>query len=171
MRLLISGSREWVNSAVVHRLLQVTRDLSHEPLTLVEGCARGCDTIAENEAARLGIPVEHHPADWLRFGKRAGPTRNNDMVKSGIDIACFFLVESNPHRRVTVDGKTQTPHTRQNAGTRDCRKLVRKVGGITLLSFEMGQFTVEVLRKGHEDIPLALAGAYVVHFPEEEAVS
>lgn len=92
-RLLVAGGGDWTDNLPIRSLIRVVHEhvaTRGEGLTLVEGCARGADTIAEVEAGALGIAIEHHPADWAKFGRRAGPIRNKGMVRSGIDLGVFF---------------------------------------------------------------------------------
>jgi len=51
--------------------------------TVIEGEARGADTIAREEAERLGFKVLRFPAQWNTYGKAAGPIRNYEMLKQG----------------------------------------------------------------------------------------
>lgn len=61
------------------------------PITIVEGCARGADSMAERLATMVyGIDLEHHPANWDALGKPAGPIRNTEMLASGIDLCLAF---------------------------------------------------------------------------------
>lgn len=53
------------------------------PDVVIEGEARGADTMAREAAEQLGIPVLPFPADWTRFGKAAGPIRNRQMLTEG----------------------------------------------------------------------------------------
>lgn len=38
----------------------------------------------------MGFPVERYPADWERYGKRAGPIRNRKMLDQGPDLVVAF---------------------------------------------------------------------------------
>jgi YspA, cpYpsA-related SLOG family len=57
---------------------------------LVSGHARGADTLAEEAARFFELEVETHPADWQKYGKRAGFIRNEEMVYSGLDLLIAF---------------------------------------------------------------------------------
>lgn len=47
---------------------------------LIHGAASGADTVAKEWAEDRAVMDDPHPADWDRYGKRAGPIRNADMV-------------------------------------------------------------------------------------------
>lgn len=53
---------------------------------LIEGCARGADRMAE-EWATTAYPLigvhRHFPADWDKYGRSAGPIRNQRMLDEG----------------------------------------------------------------------------------------
>jgi hypothetical protein len=48
---------------------------------LVNGGARGADTLAKEWALVVGAEVLTMPADWGRHGRAAGPMRNEQMTK------------------------------------------------------------------------------------------
>lgn len=51
-----------------------------------EGEARGADRLAAEAARRLGIPshrILRFPAKWGKYGKAAGPIRNQQMLDEG----------------------------------------------------------------------------------------
>lgn len=59
--------------------------------TLVHGNARGADKFGALAAAELGFDtIQGYPADWARYGKGAGPIRNEEMAVSGLDLSLGF---------------------------------------------------------------------------------
>ncbi len=76
MKVLICGSRDWVDRGPIEREL---RKLPGGTI-VVHGAARGADTIAGDVAHDLGFEVRRYPADWEMHGKSAGPIRNALML-------------------------------------------------------------------------------------------
>lgn len=91
MRLLICGSRRWKSREVI---LRAIKQLS--PSLIIEGECRGADKLAASVAEELGIPVLKFPAEWSRFGRRAGPIRNQQMLDEGKPdyVLAFPVAES-----------------------------------------------------------------------------
>ena len=48
-------------------------------IEIVSGGASGTDTLAERYAHEHGYSLQVFPADWSRYGKRAGYVRNREM--------------------------------------------------------------------------------------------
>ena len=48
---------------------------------VIEGGARGADTLCRDEAMRRGLPFDTVKAEWDRYGKRAGMLRNREMIE------------------------------------------------------------------------------------------
>lgn len=62
-----------------------------EPIEcLIEGGARGADTLARLWAQQRGIRVQTFPADWKQFGRSAGPRRNQQMIETKPDKVIAF---------------------------------------------------------------------------------
>jgi len=75
---LVSGSRAFPSPGLVSDRIQTAlkpRDY------LMHGCARGVDTWAECAALSVGATILRRPADWDRYGKRAGMIRNESMLE------------------------------------------------------------------------------------------
>jgi len=57
------------------------------PELIVSGGAPGIDSLAEQYAQNKDIPIKIYPADWDKYGRRAGPIRNTQIVD-----ACTHLL-------------------------------------------------------------------------------
>jgi hypothetical protein len=79
VRVLICGSRTWTNPNAVYDELKRRPEVD----VVIEGCAFGADRYAESAAFRLERKVQHFPADWDLYGKRAGFLRNRRMLTDG----------------------------------------------------------------------------------------
>lgn len=82
MRLLVCGSRYFQDYGA---LCSVLNELSAtDAITcVIHGSARGADTLGGQWAEDHAIPVLAFPADWKRYGKAAGPIRNQQLLNEG----------------------------------------------------------------------------------------
>lgn len=82
MRVLVCGGRSFTD----FERLKSQLDSLHACMrfsTLIEGGAVGADTLARAWAEDAGICVEEYFADWLAYGRAAGPIRNKRMLDEG----------------------------------------------------------------------------------------
>jgi hypothetical protein len=101
MRLLITGGRFWNNLVETYKWL----DMIHVEMcvaTLIHGDAKGADRMGRDWAIDRGI--ETYPADWKRYGNKAGPIRNQQMIDEG-----------NPDMLMAFLGGTGTAHMKRIA--------------------------------------------------------
>src|SRR5438034_11139383 len=98
MRVLVCGGRDWTDGEAILRELE--RIHQETPITaVIEGEAPGADRLARQAADELGIPVVPFPADWKRYGRRAGPARNQQMVNEGQpDLVLAFHANAAPSK-------------------------------------------------------------------------
>ena len=73
---LVTGDRNWTDREKIRQVLT-----EYDPLTtlIVEGGARGADTIAREIAEELGFDVLEVKAQWEKYGRAAGAVRNKLM--------------------------------------------------------------------------------------------
>jgi hypothetical protein len=85
---LVCGDRNWTDHESVLREL---RALQAEGYTkVIEGGAKGADTISNRVARFLGMETLTVEANWMMFGKAAGPIRNSEMLKMKPDFVLAF---------------------------------------------------------------------------------
>lgn len=90
-RVIVCGSRHWQDrERIADRLFDLSRETENLGCVIVHGNAKGADRIAAQEAPKIGLLVEPHPADWEKYGKRAGPIRNRYMADRGADLCIAF---------------------------------------------------------------------------------
>lgn len=76
MKLLVCGGRTYNDKDRLFKELDSYEGV-HE---ICHGGASGADVLAGAWAISRGIPCRVYPADWKRYGKRAGPLRNEEML-------------------------------------------------------------------------------------------
>jgi len=81
MRVLICGDRNWRDERIIYSWLCKLQDWGYT--TVIEGEARGADSIARELAEKMGFKVIKFPANWRRYGRAAGPIRNRQMLVEG----------------------------------------------------------------------------------------
>ena len=112
MRLLICGDRKWAIGSDIKKVIE-----GFKPSVVIEGEAKGADTLARLAAESLGIEVLRFPADWEKYGRAAGPIRNSQMLKEG-----------NPDVVVGFHGNIV-----ESKGTRDMLTRAKKAGKATFI--------------------------------------
>jgi hypothetical protein len=82
MRVLVCGGRDFSDCGLVWNILD---DLAKIEVVdcVIEGDARGADRIAGAWAKRRRVDLRLFPADWIKYGKAAGPIRNQKMLDVG----------------------------------------------------------------------------------------
>jgi len=92
LRVLVTSSRTWSDAGFIWSVLDAVF-APIDAMELIHGAASsGGDYFADQWAIRRiaegasGLTVRRRPADWTRYGKRAGFVRNQAMVDDGIDL-------------------------------------------------------------------------------------
>ena len=79
MKVIVAGGRDFVErSGDRVRLRDALLNLG--ATEIVCGMARGADMFGYSVAKEMGLPIAEFPAEWDRFGKRAGMIRNAEMA-------------------------------------------------------------------------------------------
>lgn len=81
-KVVICGSREFNDYEFLKEHcdnILVSKRETHN-IVIISGAARGADALGERYAEENGFKLIRIPADWDRFGKRAGFLRNKKMA-------------------------------------------------------------------------------------------
>jgi hypothetical protein len=82
VKVIIAGSRTLKHHDENAKQIDALIKLLPAPVSeVVSGTARGVDTSGALWAQAHGVPVRTFPADWKRYGKKAGAIRNRAMAE------------------------------------------------------------------------------------------
>jgi YspA, cpYpsA-related SLOG family len=90
VRIAIIGSRKFPSSHVVRAFVAGLPDDS----LVVSGGAAGVDTWAEEAARDRGLQTLVFHANWDGLGRKAGPTRNAEIIANADEVVAFWDGES-----------------------------------------------------------------------------
>ena len=85
----IIGSRSFINKNDGYKKIMPYYN-KFKFSTIISGGARGADYIAKAFAKQYGFKYIEYPADWSKYGKRAGYLRNVDIVKNSDFIIALW---------------------------------------------------------------------------------
>lgn len=77
MKVIVAGTRYITDMDAVAKALDSS---CFEITEVVCGMARGVDLLGLKWAETFNVPVKKFPANWAKFGKRAGFLRNKEMA-------------------------------------------------------------------------------------------
>lgn len=110
MRVLVCGSRDYADKErLFHILDEVLMEAAQmdDGITLIHGAARGADSLADQWGRKCSpVEIERYPADWDRYGRRAGYVRNKQMLDEGrpdMVIAFYSSVDKSRGTSMMVD--------------------------------------------------------------------
>ena len=90
MRCLVCGGRDFDDRTLIYNTLYDLSELKDEndnwlpsDIEIISGAAPGADSIALDWAVVNWCQFYEFPADWAKYGKAAGPIRNQQMIDEG----------------------------------------------------------------------------------------
>lgn len=91
-RVVIAGCRDYNDYDEAKQYIDFCLcDIKKEnEIVIISGGCSGADAIGERYARENGFRVEKYPADWVKYGKSAGPKRNKQMALISDYIICFW---------------------------------------------------------------------------------
>lgn len=109
MRILVCGGRDFNDwnklELELNRIIE-SRYTNYDEIVIIEGGAKGADSLARDYADIYDLGHIKYPAQWGKYGNKAGPIRNQQMLDEGKpDLVVAF------HGKPREDGKrTGTQH-------------------------------------------------------------
>lgn len=80
MRVLVTGGRDYADREAVFAELDRIR-AGNLAFVVINGGASGADKLARDWCLARSVDFMTCPADWKRWGRSAGPRRNEEMLK------------------------------------------------------------------------------------------
>lgn len=106
-KIVIGGCRDYNNYIVFCKFVDMCliRIRYIEKITILSGHCSGVDLMAEKYAKQNGYGLEIYPAEWKRYGKSAGPIRNEIMIKKANYVIAFWDKKSHGTKNLIYNAK------------------------------------------------------------------
>lgn len=115
-RVIVAGSRSFNDYTALQMAcdkLLAKKKQTHN-IVIISGTARGADSLGEKYAFERGYAIERFPADWLQYGKAAGPIRNRQMAENADALIAFWDGYSTGTRNMIMEAKKKGIAVRVN---------------------------------------------------------
>lgn len=130
--LLIAGSRSFDDVEMFERIVAENMPAGAAETVIVEGGAKGADTLARDYARENGIHFSEFKPKWSKYGKAAGPFRNVEMIE--------FVRE---HGEAELGGSALFFWDGQSRGTAQCIREARKLIPVRVWNTVEGKYMEE----------------------------
>ena len=96
LKIVIAGCRYYNNYNEAKEYIDfcIREIKKNNTIVILSGGCRGADAIGERYAIENGYKLERFFADWNKYGKSAGPIRNEQMAIDADYIICFWDFKS-----------------------------------------------------------------------------
>lgn len=85
VRVIIAGGRDFNDYKLLkEKCVEILKPYMTNTITIISGTANGADKLGEQFAREYRLHCVRMPADWERYGKRAGFLRNAEMAEYAI---------------------------------------------------------------------------------------
>ena len=107
LRILVCGGRHFADYDLLKETINgVIAESGWEDIEIVSGHCVGADRLGELYAEKHNASIKIFPAEWGKYGKRAGPMRNKQMIDyiSGFEhkIVIAFVSANTKGTRNTI---------------------------------------------------------------------
>lgn len=89
-KVIIAGTRTFDDYQLLCRYVDFKLSRIGDAIEIISGGARGADVLGERYARERGYSLRVFPAEWDRFGRRAGYLRNVQMAEYADALLAFW---------------------------------------------------------------------------------
>ncbi len=89
-KVIIAGTRTFDDYEALKAYADYKLGQIKEDIEIISGGATGADALGERYAKEKGYTIKRFPADWNRYGKKAGPLRNKQMADYADALIVFW---------------------------------------------------------------------------------
>lgn len=93
-RVIIAGSRSLEDYELVKAYADFKLSNIEDEIEIVSGAGSGADALGERYAKEKGFRIKRFPAEWDKYGRRAGPMRNRLMAEYADALLAYWDGES-----------------------------------------------------------------------------
>ena len=92
MHIIIAGCRDFSDYSVVEKEVMdfIGKYIGKIEIEIISGGATGADALGERFAKEHGLPLKVVHADWKKYGRSAGPRRNEQMARMAGTLIAFW---------------------------------------------------------------------------------
>jgi YspA, cpYpsA-related SLOG family len=91
LKVIIAGGRDFNDYELLTKSLEkILSNYESKYIEIVSGMCRGADLLGIKYAETKGISIREFPADWNKYGNRAGPIRNRQMAEYADALVVFW---------------------------------------------------------------------------------
>lgn len=92
-RVIIAGTRDFNDYDLLRDhcdYILSNKAENGEEIAIVSGGASGADALGERYAKERGYKILRYPAQWEKYGRRAGPMRNREMADNADALIAYW---------------------------------------------------------------------------------
>ena len=91
-RVVVAGCRDYNNYEQAREFIEfcISKIKKENEIVFLSGDCRGADALGIRYAKEGRFTIEHYPAEWQKYGKIAGPKRNEIMAQRCDFVICFW---------------------------------------------------------------------------------
>jgi len=91
LKVVVAGGRTYTNTGMVFICLE---KIVQKDDVIISGHAKGVDMMGELYAQKNNLACEIYPAEWDKYGRSAGPRRNEQMAQVADKVVVFWDFKS-----------------------------------------------------------------------------